>query len=678
MRNAIWGLALLGVTVVGGCRSNVQQLRLAPIFADHMVLQRQQPIRVWGWATPQTALLIRLDPLEVQAQADANGRWMATLPPLEAGGPYTLEVQAGSNTLILRDVLIGEVWLASGQSNMEMPLVPRVAGWSPNDSVLGATETILQANCASIRLLTVEHTVALTPQETFNNTWQICSSETLPTFSAVAYFFGHRLHEALGVPIGLILSSWGGTPAEAWVDREHLRKLPDFQDLIARLEAAEPILRELEAWRARLEQREVPSDTTFWSTLELNDALHAHTPLSDTLTMTLPSRWEDTALGAFDGVVWFQKTVEVPENWIGHELILELGPIDDMDRTYFNGQQVGGYQQLGYWETPRRYRIPPELVKRQNLVAVRVIDTQGGGGLWGSPKQLRLYPKNQPEAALSLAGPWRYLPVAELVGRRLYVFGRGALSYAGRPKLPVPLGPSTPSTLFNGMISPLIPFSMRGAIWYQGESNVGRAGQYERLFPTLIQCWREHWDLGEFPFYFVQIAPYDYGPQARSQRLREAQLRTMLSVPYTGMVVTIDVGDERNIHPARKREVGERLARWALANTYGFEGITFSGPIYERMVREGNRIRLYFRYADEGLLLRPTADRNAFVIAGADRVFYPAHVRIEGSTLVVWNPNVPNPQAVRYGWSNAPRAVLFNRAGLPASPFRTDDWPEGD
>jgi sialate O-acetylesterase len=677
MKKTFWGICL-GVLFLSGCAKE-SSLRLAPIFTDHMVLQRQQPIRVWGWAAPQTTLSLRLDTLEAHTQADADGRWMVTLPPLEAGGPYTLEVRAGATSLRIRDVLIGEVWLASGQSNMEMPLLPRDAGWSPKDSVLGATEAIRQANCDQIRLLTVERAVALTPQATFNGTWKVCSSETLPTFSAVAYFFGKTLHDSLSVPIGLILSSWGGTPAEAWVDREHLRELPDFRDLVARLEATEPVLHELEAWRAQLTQREVPPppDTTFWATLELDDRRYAQTALNDTLTMMLPTRWEDTKLGAFDGVVWFQKTVEVPEGWIGRNLILELGPIDDMDRTYFNGQQVGGYQQLGYWETPRRYRIPAELVKRQNLIAVRVIDTQGGGGLWGQPEQLRLYPEGQPEVALSLAGSWRYLPVAELVGRWLYVFGEGARSYAGRPKLPIALGSNTPTTLFNGMIYPLIPFSIRGVIWYQGESNVGRAGQYERLFPMLIQCWRKHWNLGDFPFYFVQIAPYDYGPQARAQRLREAQLRTMLRVPNTGMVVTTDVGDDRNIHPARKQEVGQRLALWALANTYGREDIVFSGPIYERMTREGNRIRLHFRYAEGGLVLRqPVAD--AFVVAGADRVFYPAHVRVEGNTLVAWSPQVPNPQAVRYAWSNTPHAVLFNQAGLPASPFRTDDWPEGE
>lgn len=670
---------LVGLLLVG-CARETRPLRLAPIFSDHAVLQRQQPIRIWGWGAPGATVTVRLDTVTAQTEVDTEGRWLVELPPQEAGGPYTLAVESNGERRVVEDVLIGEVWVASGQSNMEMPLMPRLAGWSPGDSVYGAAEAVRTANYPQMRLLTVERAVALTPQDTFAGTWQVASPQTVATFSAVAYFFGRRLHETLGVPVGVIHSSWGGTPAEAWTGRDHLRELEDFWEIVARLEATEPVLHELEAWRSRLQQIAVPAgnDTTFWAMLDLNDGRYAENPLPDTLSMLLPARWEDTAMGAFDGVVWFQRRVQVPEAWLGRTLVLELGPIDDMDRTYFNGQQIGGYEQPGYWNMPRRYRVPAALVQQDNLVAVRVIDTQGGGGLWGEPAQLRLYPEGEPEAAQSLAGSWHYWPVAELVGRRLYVFGEGALSYAGRPKLPVALGPNTPTTLFNGMIHPLLPYSIRGVIWYQGESNVGRATQYEQLFPTLIRCWRAHWQLGDFPFYFVQIAPYDYGPNAHAERLREAQLRTMLTVPRTGMVVTTDVGDDHNIHPARKREVGERLARWALANDYGFRDLVYSGPIYERMEREDGRLRLYFRYAEGGLVLRPADGGGEFVIAGPDRVFHPARVRVEGETLVVWSPRVSDPQAVRYGWSNTPHATLFNRAGLPASPFRTDDWPEGD
>ncbi|AEN73103.1 protein of unknown function DUF303 acetylesterase [Rhodothermus marinus SG0.5JP17-172] len=671
---------LLAGVLAAGCMRAREPFRLAPIFSDHAVLQRQQPIRIWGWGAPGATVRVRLDTLTAQARVDVDGRWLVELPPQEAGGPYTLVAESNGMRHVVEDVLIGEVWVASGQSNMEMPLMPRLAGWSSSDSVVGATEAVRTADDPQLRLLTVERAVALTPLDTFGGTWQVASSQTVATFSAVAYFFGRRLREALGVPVGLIHSSWGGTPAEAWTGRDHLRELEDFQEILARLEAAEPLLHELEAWRSQLHQMMVPSgqDTTFWATLDLNDASYAENPAPDSLVMGIPARWEDANLGAFDGVVWFWRRVQVPASWLGRTLVLELGPIDDMDRTYFNGQQIGGYEQPGYWNMPRRYRVPAALVQQDNLVAVRVIDTQGGGGLWGEPAQLRLYPEGEPEAAQSLAGSWHYWPVAELVGRRLYVFGEGALSYAGRPKLPVALGPNTPTTLFNGMIHPLLPYSIRGVIWYQGESNVGRATQYEQLFPTLIRCWRAHWQLGDFPFYFVQIAPYDYGPNAHAERLREAQLRTMLTVPRTGMVVTTDVGDDHNIHPARKREVGERLARWALANDYGFRDLVYSGPIYERMEREDGRLRLYFRYAEGGLVLRPADGGGEFVIAGPDRVFHPARVRVEGETLVVWSPRVSDPQAVRYGWSNTPHATLFNRAGLPASPFRTDDWPEGD
>lgn len=305
---------------------------------------------------------------------------MVELPPQEAGGPYTLIVESDGAQRRVEDVLIGEVWLASGQSNMEMPLLPRLAGWSPNDSVEGAAEAVRTANYPQLRLLTVARAVALTPQDTFGGYWQVASPQTVATFSAVAYFFGRRLHEVLGVPVGIILSSWGGTSAEAWADRDHLRAHEAFQETIAQLEAAQPLLHKLEAWRSRLQQMTVPadSDTTFWHRLDLNDSRYAERSLSDTLAMEVPNLWEGTDMGAFDGVVWFQWRVQAPEAWLGHDLVLELGPIDDIDCTYPNGHRVGDDEQLGYWDTPRCYRVAAALVQRDNLIAVRVIDTQGG------------------------------------------------------------------------------------------------------------------------------------------------------------------------------------------------------------------------------------------------------------------------------------------------------------
>jgi len=658
--------------IIFNCNKTEQPLSLASVFTDNMVLQQKKSIWIWGKATPGQQVEVQLADQKVKVKTSAEGRWKVKLMAMPAGGPFKLTVKSAQQQISLKNVLIGEVWLCSGQSNMEMPM----KGWPPEAPVEGSEQEIAAADFPEIRLFTVPRNASLQPSEQIKSSWQVCSPQTVKNFSATAYFFGKKLYQELGVPIGLIHSSWGGTPAEAWTAPDCLEAMEEFKDIAQKLEQIKPALAALEKWRASLQQIPVEdlNDSTFWKSLDINDQRYTTNEIKGWQAMQLPGRWEENGLEAFDGIVWFKRVVKIPHTWLDKTLVLELCPIDDMDRTYFNGQKVGGKELMGFWNLPRRYEIPAYLVREKNMIAIRVIDTQGAGGLWGKPEKMTLSIKGQPEQKIELQGEWYFRPIAEYQNKVFYVYGEKEKDYQNRPRLALSLNSHTPAALYNGMIHPLIPFSVRGVIWYQGEANVGRAEQYRQLFPLMINCWRQKWDQGDFPFYFVQIAPYDYGEQSRSQLLREAQLMT-LQVKNTGMVVTTDIGDDQNIHPAKKEEVGRRLALWALAKNYGRNDLVYSGPIFEKMEKAGNKLCFHFKFTDGGLLLKKYPQPQ-FLIAGVDKKFLPAKVKIAGNALLVWHPEIKQPVAVRYGWSNTPHAVLFNKAGLPASPFRTDQWQE--
>ena len=388
--------------------------------------------------------------------------------------------------------------------------------------------------------------------------------------------------------------------------------------------------------------------------------------------MTLPRLWESTEMGNFDGAVWFRRTVEIPKSWVGKGLVVELGPIDDMDITYVNGAHVGGYETEGYYSMNRTFTVPPVLVKDSLLhLAVRVLDIQGGGGIWGNRQRMCVHPVGS-DSTIALDGPWRYLPVADLVNAKFYVFGPWGDKYFSRPILPIDVSASTPSALYQGMILPLIPFSLRGVIWYQGESNVSNPGQYARLFPAMIRNWRDVFRSPDLPFYYVQIAPYAYGGTSHSELLREAQLKTLM-LKNTGMAVTLDIGNSQNIHPSDKQDVGARLARWALAKTYG-KKLECSGPIPSKVTRTKTAVEIRFDHAQNGLVLKDTTRGTGFEIAGADSTFHPASVRLLKDRIQVFNPAVQRPLAVRYAFTDTSMGTLFNKDGLPASSFRTDDW----
>lgn len=635
------------------------ELRLPSIFADHLVLQRDREIPIWGWATAGQRVRVEFAEQRVECVAGPDGRWAARLAATAASTtPRSLWVEADTR-LEIRDVVVGEVWLCSGQSNMEWSVGP--TSWA-GPGVMNWQQEVAAAQHPLIRFFDVKNAVAAQPREECEGAWHVCSPETVGAFSATGYFFGRALQQKLNVPIGLIGSNWGGTPIEAWTSHATIRRFPEFAAAQQEMEqfASSPEetrarhRAEMPVWLERFDARD-PGIADAWHTPEFDEKQWA--------TLLAPGAWASPELKDYDGAIWLRKQVFLPDDWEGVPAELSLGAIDDMDRVWVNGQLVGATEEDGQWRTPRRYAIAPGLLRsRANSVVVRIIDTGGAGGLLGPGSELRLNGAGQPAVApVSLAGDWRY---------------RMGLPLSGAPPAPRlrGLSPYHPSSLFNAMIAPLIPFAIRGTIWYQGESNRDRAAQYRELFPAMIEDWRTLWRQGESPFYYVQIAPFAYaGDRGEAAALRDAQRQTLARVGAVGMAVTLDIGDPRDIHPLNKQEVGRRLALWALAKTYGDPALTYSGPLYRDMRIEGDAIRLMFDHVDGGL--GPAgAILSHFTIAGADRVFRPAVAEISGAELLVRGAGVSAPVAVRYAWGAADEPNLQNAAGLPASSFRTDDW----
>ncbi|MCC6651246.1 MAG: glycosyl hydrolase family 2, partial [Candidatus Eisenbacteria bacterium] len=408
-----------------------------------------------------------------------------------------------------------------------------------------------------------------------------------------------------------------------------------------------------------------------WEDVEVNDLECMKPGFDDAAwrTVPVPGGWESAGIGALDGIVWYRRSVTVPESWTGRDLTVRLGPIDDMDRTYVNGSLVGEHMGPEYWRVPRVYTIPGRIVTGSRVqIAIRVVDNMGGGGLWGNGEPVDLIAPSLAET-LSLAGDWKLLPVAEYVAPALYVFDGTATDYSRRPHLPFEINASTPTVMHNAMVAPLAPFPLRGVVWYQGEANVGQPDLYGRLFPAMIADWRRVFGMARMPFYFAQIAPFDYGAGSNSALLRDAQRRAE-RVPRTGMAVTLDLGNPADIHPARKREVGERLAAWALRDTYG-RPAAGPGPRYRAMHVKDGAALLEFSHAEAGLVLKADCASTGFEIAGPDGRFVPAQARLDGRAVRVWSPAVRAPRAVRYAFTNTPAVTLFDAAGVPAPSFRT-------
>lgn len=629
------GFAWLLLLAVSPCSAAVS---LAGIFGDHMVLQRDQPIRIWGGASPGEQVSVQFRQQRAAAVADPSGRWSVQLKPEPAGGPHELVV-SGGNTIRVGDVLVGEVWLCAGQSNME---------WALADSTDGAAE-VAAANDTQIRHIKVPHATALGPRDDIpQSSWQVSSPASAGKFSAVAYHFAKSLRRNQDVPVGLVNVSWGGSHIETWMGREALSAHPQLRKLVPRLPATNEAFAELQrtamnaivsSWQGAVESA---GAATNWADPGYRDA-HWQ-------TLQAPRIWEEQGLDGFDGVLWYRRRISVPEDASINEAVLQLGAIDDCDETFLNGVRLGG--RCG-WDTPRRYTVPVGLLKAgDNLIAVRVTDNGGGGGFHGEPSAMKL-----------VAGAWQ-LP----------------LSGAWKARVEAPRLRAAPSVndlaslAYNAMLHPLVGLPMRGMLWYQGESNVPRAAEYATSFPVFISDLRRRWGLGDFPFLYVQLAAYL--PLARNSlavsnwaELRDAQ-RQALALPNTGMVVATDIGDANDIHPRNKRAVGERLAGLAL-------GVKDAGgPVLRNALPMGGRMELQFDGVAGGL--RTIGDElKGFAIADATGIYHAASARITGPDRVqVWHPEIKQPASVRFGWVDNPQeSNLFGGNGLPATPFRTDTRP---
>jgi sialate O-acetylesterase len=620
------------------------QIKLPRIFTDNMVVQRDKPLKVWGWTSKGGVVTVSFNGQESSAKADRTGYWEATLKPMTFGGPYEMTVKDKAGSKVLRNVLIGDVWFCSGQSNMEMP----IQGWN-KDSIMNAGKEIKAANYPQIRLFTIEKATSFTPADDVKGQWEVCSPATVGAFSATAYFFGRKLNTELNIPIGLINSTWGGTNIQAWTSWDEMSKDEKYKQIDMKAFAIKQ-----KNWTQNLERYKAavandPGLKERWYAVDFNT--------SSWKEISMPKSYEQSEIGSADGIVWYKKEFELDAAQIKEPATLNLGAIDDWDETYINGLLVG---KTNVYSERRSYKIEPGVLKAgKNVLVVKVNDTGGNGGFTGNAEDVNL---DFDIVQLSLAGKWTYKPA--VITTQFDVNDPGPNGF--------------PSQLYNAMVAPVIKFPIKGAIWYQGEANAHEAYAYRSMFPAMIRDWRAKWH-DEFPFIWVQLASFMQPVATPSESgwaaLREAQHMT-LALPKTGEAIAIDIGEANDIHPKNKQDVGYRLALAALKVAYD-KNVTYSGPVYQSMEVKGNKIILSFANVENGLTAKN--DRygylKGFAIAGADQKFVWAKATIEGDKVIVTSDAVVQPVAVRYAWGNNPDdANLYNVGGLPASPFRTDNW----
>jgi sialate O-acetylesterase len=619
---------------------------VSPIFGDNMVLQRGKPNTIWGWSTPGQIVHVAIAGRTAKTVTGAQGRWQLQIEPPAPGGPYTIKV-VGPQTVTFHEVLVGDVWLCGGQSNMEFGL-PRARN--------GADE-IKSANHPDIRLYIVSQHVSYSRTEVPQGSWKICSPQTVAGgggFSAVAYFFGQRIQKETNVPIGLIQDCVGGSPAEAWTSTAGLHQLKGF----------EPQLAEIQRLKRKggtaygnfimhwYDDFDIGLKGKGWAAIEFDDSAWNN--------VQVPGGFRELGVADSPSVCWFRKTILLPDPLPPGRATIYLGVIEKMDTAYINGNWVGA---SAWVENPRVYQVKEDILKPgKNLVTVRVFKTKPQGGFATNAEGLRLVLGDG--TVVPLAGEWK-----------------GAVSVDARPPHPLPLGfenwPTMPSVLFQGMIEPVAPLAITGAIWYQGEANAERAYQYRTLLPAMIADWRKLFGQGDFPFYIVSLPAFmrhnDKPVEDAWAELREAQFRTARDVPNSGLAVTIDTGEADNIHPTDKKLVGERLALVALAKHYR-KAIPYQGPTLKSVEHLPGGLRLRFDHVDGGLVVKG-GKLEEFSIAGKDHKWHWAEARIDGDAIVLSSSMVSEPEAARYAWQSFPKATLYNGAGLPAVPFRTDNWP---
>lgn len=618
---------------------------VSPMFGNNMVLQRNKPNRIWGWAKPGQEVRVSIADVAIKTVTGNDGRWQIEFNPPPVGGPYTLTVD-GAQHVEFREVLVGDVWLCGGQSNMAMGM----------GMIENSAEEIKAADHPKIRFFMAQEKFAYAPKPQMPGTWKVCSPQTVAAdgwngFSAAAYYFACKLQRELNVPIGLVESCWGGTSVHAWISADGLKSFPEYVpmlDVAAKVHAAGG----------------EEYDCQIWSWFAANDP-HYKDWFAPTLddsnwpTVTIPGGFKDLGVKPESpAVVYFRKVIELPNPLPAGDAMLHLGQIERMDTAQFNGVQVGASDWV---QNPRKYNVGHWLLKPgKNVIVVRVFRTAPDGGFQSPAATLKLILGNGKE--IPLAGEWK-----------------GQISVTPTPQqLPGNYSawpPNMPGCLYNAMIAPAVPLAISGAIWYQGEANTSRALQYRELLPTLIADWRKQFAQGDFPFYIVSLAafmPHKDDPNAPDDwaELRAAQDLTARTVKNTGLAVTIDIGDAADIHPKNKRDVGNRLALIALDQHYGKKQ-PFSGPQFAKLEKIPGGLKIHFTHADGGLSVKGEK-LEEFAICGADKKWHWANAKIEGDTVVVSSPEVPQPVAVKYAWQANPKATLFNGAGLPAVPFQTN------
>jgi sialate O-acetylesterase len=635
---ALWGSS-------GSCAEDALPF-VHPIFGDNMVLQRGKTNLIWGWSKPGSIIRVQLETNTVTATAAADGRWQARIKPPAHSNSLWLRI-TGPQSVTFTNILLGDVWLCGGQSNMELPI----------SRTRNAEEVIKAANHPEIRFFMVKSQPAYAPARVVHGSWKVCTPATVAQdggLTAVGYYFACKIQRDIGVPIGLVQDCIGGTPAESWTSPETLKKLGGFDAGLAevdrlRAKGGPQYGNYIMPW---YDEFDLGQKSRGWAAPDLDD--------SDWKKVMIPAGgFNEFGVAATPAVCYFRKEISLPTPLPAGQAIIQLGVIEKMDTTQINGRWVGA---SAWVENPRAYRIPEGVLKPgRNVITVRVFKTRPNGGFQSKPADLKLVLGDKSEIAL--AGEWK-----------------AKLSVDARPPHPLPLGfenwPVMPAVLYQGMIAPLAPFGLTGALWYQGEANAGRAAQYRRLLPGMIEDWRKVFDQGDFPFYIVSLAaftPHKDAPVANDAwaELRDAQAFVVRSVTNSGLAVTIDLGDANNIHPKDKKEVGERLALCALAQHY-CKNVPFSGPTFDSVEKLPGALKLHFKHTDGGLVVH--GDKPAeFAVAGRDGKWVWAEARLEGDSVVVSSAQVPEPEAASYAWQSNPVATLFNGAGLPAIPFRTDN-----
>jgi sialate O-acetylesterase len=627
-------------------------IKLPVLVCDGMVLQRDTKINIWGWGSPGEKVRIKFNNKSFGAVTDPKGNWKIALPPMKAGGPYSMEVK-GNNSIIIKDILVGDVWFCSGQSNMVLNM-ERVKEKYPDDIAKADYPQIRNFFIPTVSDVTTVH------QDLPPGKWISASPENVLGFGAVTFFFARSIYNEYKVPIGIINSSVGGTPIEAWISEEGIKEFPQLNARVERFKDTafmNPILR---AARVRPGSGQKPPENPGTT----DKGMSGPKPWYDVTYVPegwhkfwLPGYWDDQGVRGLNGVVWFRKEINLPVTLTNKPAKLFLGRIVDADKVYVNGVLSGS---ITYQYPPRRYNLLSGLLKPgKNIIVIRVTNNAGKGG-FVPDKPYWLVADND---SIDLRGEWLY-KVGQVFRPASYETGTGSQ--------PVSMQ-NEPTGLYNTMVAPLINYRIKGILWYQGEANAGKPKEYQQLLPALINDWRKKWQQGTLPFLFVQLPNFmevRYLPsESQWAELRFGQLKS-LSVANTAMAVTIDIGEWNDIHPLEKKVVGERLALAARKLAYGNEKIVYSGPVFKSFFKEADSIKIEFDHIGSGLTIKGGGDLNHFAIAGADRKFVWAEARINNNRVIVWSDEIIDPVYVRYAWADNPEgANLYNIEGLPASPF---------